>query len=346
MRNISYDSIVYLKQKLGFTIVELLIVVVVIAILASITIVSYNGISKSARNSAIQSTLSQATKKIETYKINDTAGLYPSNLIAAEINLVNSSNTIYVYDVSSDSKLFCLASSQAGRTYYVSSTSLNPKPGICTNTTGISGTGDVAIDGLSTSSPAVFSIFNGQAPSGTDPTIYSDGGGSLRVGNRFYTTDVNGIKVKGLRVYNPVTSDVPFLSLAITAYAYGNDFVGSDITGSSTFATSPIATKVFSGTRAAGTWTDIMFDTPFDLPKVTSVSSPNDIVTLAVQYAGGTKYVFVSPSPNSGLSLGSVIQPGTYLGESSSLGRGVNTLVGAASSSYYGIDILFSTINP
>lgn len=39
----------------GFTIVELLIVVVVIAILAAITIVSYNGITKSAYNTQIMS---------------------------------------------------------------------------------------------------------------------------------------------------------------------------------------------------------------------------------------------------------------------------------------------------
>ena len=40
----------------GFTIVELLIVVVVIAILAAITIVSYNGISNRAKSSAVQAT--------------------------------------------------------------------------------------------------------------------------------------------------------------------------------------------------------------------------------------------------------------------------------------------------
>lgn len=45
------------KQTKGFTIVELLIVVVVIAILAAITIVSYNGIQNRAHDSAVQSDL-------------------------------------------------------------------------------------------------------------------------------------------------------------------------------------------------------------------------------------------------------------------------------------------------
>lgn len=40
------------KDKSGFTIVELLIVVVVIAILAAITIVAYNGIQNRAKKSS------------------------------------------------------------------------------------------------------------------------------------------------------------------------------------------------------------------------------------------------------------------------------------------------------
>ncbi len=49
----------------GFTIVELLIVVVVIAILAAITIVSYNGITNLASDSAVKSSIAQIHKKIQ-----------------------------------------------------------------------------------------------------------------------------------------------------------------------------------------------------------------------------------------------------------------------------------------
>lgn len=51
----------------GFTIVELLIVVVVIAILAAITIVSYNGITNRANQSASKSTAASVQKKAELY---------------------------------------------------------------------------------------------------------------------------------------------------------------------------------------------------------------------------------------------------------------------------------------
>ncbi|WP_298868464.1 prepilin-type N-terminal cleavage/methylation domain-containing protein [uncultured Microbacterium sp.] len=57
------------SDQYGFTIVELLIVVVVIAILAAITIVSYNGITKQAKASAMASTLSQWKKKSELQKV-------------------------------------------------------------------------------------------------------------------------------------------------------------------------------------------------------------------------------------------------------------------------------------
>lgn len=56
----------------GFTIVELLIVVVVIAILAAITIVAYNGIRQRAENSAQQSELSQLQRKIQVEVLRDT----------------------------------------------------------------------------------------------------------------------------------------------------------------------------------------------------------------------------------------------------------------------------------
>lgn len=51
----------------GFTIVELLIVVVVIAILAAITIVSYNGITNQAHDTAVKSDLAALRKKVDLY---------------------------------------------------------------------------------------------------------------------------------------------------------------------------------------------------------------------------------------------------------------------------------------
>lgn len=63
------------KQR-GFTIVELLIVVVVIAILAAISIVAYTGISNRANDSAVQNDLRNFANKIMEY--HTLNGQYPT----------------------------------------------------------------------------------------------------------------------------------------------------------------------------------------------------------------------------------------------------------------------------
>lgn len=63
-------------KKRGFTIVELLIVIVVIAILAAITIVAYNGIQQRARDTQRVSDIASILKALESYKaINE---VYPT----------------------------------------------------------------------------------------------------------------------------------------------------------------------------------------------------------------------------------------------------------------------------
>ena len=59
------------SEPRGFTIVELLIVIVVIAILAAITIVAYNGIQANARDSARISKVKAISKAIELYYVNN-----------------------------------------------------------------------------------------------------------------------------------------------------------------------------------------------------------------------------------------------------------------------------------
>ena len=59
------------NKKSGFTIVELLIVIVVIAVLAAITIVAYNGIQDRAHTSAAASSSTQAAKKIKVWQVDN-----------------------------------------------------------------------------------------------------------------------------------------------------------------------------------------------------------------------------------------------------------------------------------
>jgi len=65
-----------MNKKRGFTIVELLVVIVVIGILAAITIVSYTGLSNKATVASLQSDLAGASTQIKMYQAE--YGVYPT----------------------------------------------------------------------------------------------------------------------------------------------------------------------------------------------------------------------------------------------------------------------------
>jgi len=67
------------KYTYGFTVVELAVVISVIAILASISVVAYNGVQKEAAKSATLSDTSASFKKIELAKGNND-GAFPASV--------------------------------------------------------------------------------------------------------------------------------------------------------------------------------------------------------------------------------------------------------------------------
>ncbi len=116
------------RKQSGFTIVELLIVVVVIAILAAITIVAYNGIQNRAKNSAALSSATQVAKKIAIWQI-DNPSQVPSDLETTGIDTDNTSTT-FEYTPGS-TPIWCATITANKVSYYVSNTSNTPTAGGC-----------------------------------------------------------------------------------------------------------------------------------------------------------------------------------------------------------------------
>ncbi|MCB9820193.1 prepilin-type N-terminal cleavage/methylation domain-containing protein [Candidatus Nomurabacteria bacterium] len=122
------------KNISGFTIVELLIAVVVIAILAAITIVSFGGFQSRAKDSAVRSGIANAVKVLEASKTIE--GVYPTSLSATAVGSAvgNNPNIKYEYTVngSGDTSGFCLTAVYDEITLSTTSENTsNLQPGAC-----------------------------------------------------------------------------------------------------------------------------------------------------------------------------------------------------------------------
>lgn len=116
----------------GFTIVELLVVIVVIAILAAITIVSFTGIRTRAAEAALSTELVSNAKSLEAKKIATGIDSY-SAVISQFLNVTSNQSTIkYKYG---DQSGFCLEATTANLSaaYRISSSQgiSNVQQGIC-----------------------------------------------------------------------------------------------------------------------------------------------------------------------------------------------------------------------
>lgn len=134
----------------GFSIVELIVIIVVIGILASIGIVSYNGIQNNAHDNAVQSDLDNAAAQLEAYRTqpSNTTQQFPSTTtqlgtmqIKASKGSYRTSSVNFTYCTDTARQQFALVgTSKSGTIYYMSEdgfkshslTTANLTPTLCT----------------------------------------------------------------------------------------------------------------------------------------------------------------------------------------------------------------------
>lgn len=118
----------------GFTIVELLIVIVVIAILATIVSVAYNGIRERSTRSMLQSDLASAAKVLKLDYVRSDA--YPTALNTANnskgLTFSTGTEVSYSADNTAGSQGFCLSLTRGAVSYFITQDS-TPAVGTCTS---------------------------------------------------------------------------------------------------------------------------------------------------------------------------------------------------------------------
>jgi general secretion pathway protein G len=119
-------------NKHGFTIIELLVVIVVIGILAAITIVSYTGISSRATTTLLQSDLTSAKKQLSLYNVDN--GAFPTSPPTPSGNTYCTNDARYCYKASSGNTFTAYTSD--GTTFSLTATNTNGTAYSINNSTG------------------------------------------------------------------------------------------------------------------------------------------------------------------------------------------------------------------
>lgn len=270
-------------KRSGFTIVELIITVIVIAILAGIILVSYRGIRENANSTAALSDLATARDQLKIHTIKNAA---PSDISEAGVDTTGKSTFDYwLYDLPSGT-VYCLSATRGTSSHYIwSHQNIPPREGSCADaksldTDSFLGLRDTAgaLEFPSTSTgdfimytavrvldnTGYYNTISSTRPSSPSPRMQLDtsdtGGTSLRsridtsvgsnltmtqVGSRTVGDHIGWLMVKDNATTRQMSYDTPTANLIGSLAAHdGFSFTGVNLAGA-TSSTEPLVTLAF-----------------------------------------------------------------------------------------------------
>lgn len=177
----------------GFTIVELLIVIIVIGILATLILVAYRNVTDQAKVTTLKGDLTQAGKQLNIDKERGGGAAYPATLAAANggNGITPSAGATYIYnpDNTTNPPTYCLQETLGSQTYYITGTgniASAPISGACNITNGLIAWWKLNGDTNDASGNNVAATNNGATPTtgqnGQANSAYSFNGTSSYIG--------------------------------------------------------------------------------------------------------------------------------------------------------------------
>lgn len=262
----------------GFTIVELLVVIVVIGILAVLVIGGYSAMSQRAVTSSLQADLNGGKKLVEAFYA--TNGVYPTannctNTLTTEVCLKPSSGNTFTYTPSSTSSPSGYALSVLNSSTKQTAATSTSDPYFANVVALLKGDGSNGSTTITDSSPLVSnwtanggaSISTAQAKYGgssiflSNPNVSTGGSGSSRVVATILEMGSSDFTIESW-MYPTTMGTSYFRAIAITSpsnsqYSASNYTFGFYANGSLFFYTNLMASQSTAGSIVANQWTHV-----------------------------------------------------------------------------------------